>query len=62
MPYRLDGSDAPDFVLKMPAKNRRRWIRVWNSAFQRCRAEGGKDCEASAFKQANAISRGPKAS
>lgn len=62
MPYKLDGADAPDFIQKMPAKKRRQWIRVWNSAFARCQSEGGKDCEASAFKQANSVVKTPKPS
>lgn len=62
MPYKIDGSDAPDFVTKLPAKKRRMWIRIFNSAFQRCRDEGGKDCEAFAFKNANGIVKMPKPS
>lgn len=53
MPFKLDGSDAPANVQKLPAKKRRQWIRIWNSSFARCQSEGGKDCEASAFRQAN---------
>lgn len=55
MPYKLDGSDAPANVQKLPAKKRRMWIRIWNSAFSKCQSEGGKDCEASAFRQANGV-------
>ena len=62
MPYKLDASDAPDFVQKLPARQRRQWIRIFNSVFQRCRDEQGKDCEASAFKQANAVVKAPKPS
>jgi hypothetical protein len=53
MPYRLDGSDAPENVQKLPAKKRRQWIRIFNSSFARCQSEGGKDCEQTAFKMAN---------
>lgn len=59
MPYRLDGSDAPANVQKLPAKKRRMWIRIWNSAFARCQSAPnglpGKDCESSAFAQANGV-------
>lgn len=55
MPYRLDGSDAPANVQKLPRKKQRQWIRVFNSSFQRCQSEGGKDCEAFAFRNANGV-------
>jgi hypothetical protein len=57
MPFKLDGSDAPANVQKLPRKKRRAWIRIWNSTFARCQSEGGKECEASAFKMANGTVR-----
>lgn len=53
MPYKLDGSDAPDNIRKLPARRRRQWIRIWNSAFERCQRRNNKNCEATAFAQAN---------
>jgi hypothetical protein len=55
MPYKLDGSDAPANVQKLPAKKRRQWIRIWNSVFQRCQDSGGKNCDQTAFAQANGV-------
>jgi cation transport regulator ChaB len=59
MPYKLDGSDAPANVQKMPANRRKRWIRIFNTAFSKCQADGGKDCEAQAFRIANGASKMP---
>ena len=53
MPYKIDGSDVPASVKKMPARKRRQWIRIWNSVFAKCRKDGGQDCEGAAFRQAN---------
>lgn len=53
MPYKLDGSDAPTNVQKLPAKKRRQWVRIFNSSLQRCVSENGKECEAQAFRIAN---------
>jgi hypothetical protein len=38
------------------------WVAVANSALERCQKEGGKDCEASAIKQANATAQKAKES
>lgn len=57
MPFKLDGSDAPANVQKLPRKKKRQWIRIWNSSFARCQSEAPnglpKECEAQAFKMAN---------
>lgn len=52
MPY---GSidELPPYVRKLPEKKQRVWMHVFNSAFKRC--GGGKDCEGSAFAQANGV-------
>jgi cation transport regulator ChaB len=57
MPYKLDGSDAPANVQKLPAKRRKQWVKIWNSAFARCQAQGGKNCEQVAFKMANGVAK-----
>jgi len=56
MPY-TDENDAslPESVQKLSDKDRRQWVAVFNSAFEKCTSEGGADCEASAFAQANGV-------
>jgi cation transport regulator ChaB len=52
MPYsKLE--ELPDAVKKLPEKRQRQWLAVWNSAFEKCKADGGSaECEQSAFAQA----------
>lgn len=58
MPY-SSTSDVPTYV---PAARRKRWLEVFNSAYDRAKKDGksDKDAEASAFAQANAVA-GPNA-
>jgi len=57
VPYQPDSPNLPDNVKALPAKERRRWVEVWNSAFSRCMDENddADKCEAFAFKNANGI-------
>jgi hypothetical protein len=55
MPFKPDGTDVPGVVRKLPPKKRRQWAQIWNAAFAKCQKEGGKNCESSAFAQANAV-------
>ncbi len=58
MPYSGPEDDRlPDHVKKMPAKKRRQWVGVWNSAYARCKDDGGATdkCEGKAFRQANGV-------
>jgi hypothetical protein len=45
----------PPNVQKLPEKQQRQWVDIWNSTYKRCKDKGGsdKDCESSAFAQAN---------
>lgn len=55
--YKEDGSDVPGAISKLPAKDKRQWAAVWNSAYTKCKKEGGGNsaCEGSAFAQANGV-------
>lgn len=56
MPYDIDKlEDLPEYVQDLSAKKRRQWVHVFNSAYASCIADGGskKECEKSAFSQAN---------
>lgn len=57
MPYATN-SEVPDYV---PSAKKKQWREVWNSAYERAKADGKShaDAEASAFAQANAVA-GPK--
>lgn len=55
MPYTENDPKLPDRIKQLPARTRRRWVAVWNSVFERCRAQGGDDCEVGAFRQANGV-------
>lgn len=57
MPYSgPDDDKLPEAVQKLPESKRAIWVNVWNSAYKRCKDEGGGDeCEASAFAQANGV-------
>lgn len=51
MPYR-SVADLPSGVKSLPEKRQRQWMEVFNSAYNKCRKEGGSDCDASAARQA----------
>lgn len=58
MPYSAsDVSALPANVQAMPARQRRQWAQVWNSAYAAAKKAGksDKDAEASAFAQANGV-------
>lgn len=52
MPYTMD--TLPDAVTKLPKGKQEQWLAVFNSAFDSCMKDGGKDgdCEESSFAQA----------
>jgi hypothetical protein len=51
------GAAPPDNIMALPAKKRRQWCEVWNSAYDAAKADGKSDAdaEAAAFKQANGV-------
>jgi uncharacterized protein with gpF-like domain len=55
MPYSDDGVDVPKYI--HGDKKRRQFAHVWNSAYQRAKAEGKSDKEAEsfAFREANGV-------
>jgi len=57
MPYKADGSDVPESVAKLSAAKRRQFAAVWNSAYKKCRADGGADgeCEGPAYERATGV-------
>ena len=56
MPYKDENDKSlPDYVKELAAKARRQWVAIFNSAYDKCQEEGGKDCESSAFAQANGV-------
>lgn len=56
MPYSGPGDDTlPENVKKLDEDKRAQWVDVFNSALAKCKKEDGKDCEASAFAQANGV-------
>lgn len=56
MPYSgPNDPKLPENVKDKPVKQRRRWVSVFNSAWDRCQKEGGKNCEGVAFRQANGV-------
>lgn len=58
MPYSMSEPDKlPANVHKMPKKIQAQWCEVFNSALAKCKEEGGKDCESSAFAQANGVAK-----
>lgn len=57
MPYTRLG-DLPEGVRKLPEGDQRRWMAIWNSAQAACLKDGGEDCEAVAFRQANGVVMG----
>lgn len=54
MPFGTEPGQKP-VPNHVPADKAAEWAARWNSAFDRCRANDGYDCEASAFQIANAI-------
>ncbi len=58
MPYSgPQDKSLPEHVKKMPGRMRRQWVHIWMNAWQRCQREQQGDCEARAFKQANAVTK-----
>ena len=56
MPYTGPGDDKlPSNVQELPEDKRAIWVNVFNSALAKCEEEGGEDCEARAFAQANGV-------
>ncbi len=55
MPFTITSADLPQHVKDLPDKKKAQWVEVWNSAFAKCDDAGGKDCEATAFRQANGV-------
>lgn len=55
MPYTVD--NAPANIQQLPAKKRRQWVAIWNSAWQRLKKAGksDQDAESGAFAQANGV-------
>lgn len=53
MPYSHDDEKLPDNVKSLPVKKRKIWASTWNSVYQKCKDEGGEDCEEQAFRIAN---------
>jgi cation transport regulator ChaB len=51
MPY-SSVSELPPAVKKLPPKQQRRWMHVFNSAYRRCKAQGKSNCEEFAFRNA----------
>jgi cation transport regulator ChaB len=61
MPYSGKGdASLPDHVKKLSDSKRSQWVEVFNSAYTRCQDKDGKDCEGSAFRQANGVVKGKK--
>jgi len=58
MPYSGPSDEnLPDNVKALPESQRSRWVQIWNSAYQKCMDDDGKQdtCETSAFRQANGV-------
>ena len=53
MPWTV--SDVDRFKRGLSDAQKRRWVRVANDALRRCQSGGGRDCEASAIRQANGV-------
>lgn len=51
MPWTV--ADVDRFNSGLTQSQKRQWVRVANSALERCQNEGGSNCEASAIRQAN---------
>lgn len=60
MPYTgVSDPDLPEAVKKLPTKQKKKWVAVFNAAHASCIKDGGsaKKCESSAFAQAWAVSK-----
>jgi hypothetical protein len=58
VPYNGPKDDTlPAYVQKLDEKKRAQWVAIFNSAYKRCMDSdgGGKECESSAFAQANGV-------
>lgn len=56
MPYSCPGDpDLPDHIKAKPAKLRRQWVEVFNSAYDDCQQDGGEDCDGAAMQTANGV-------
>ena len=53
MPYTTTSPNLPANVKKLGSNQKKRWVSTFNSAYAQCRRDGGKDCDAKAFKIAN---------
>jgi len=53
MPWTKD--DVDGFKQGLTSRQKDQWVAVANDALKTCIADGGKDCEASAIKQANGV-------
>lgn len=59
MPYTGPGDKSlPSNVQELPEDKRETWVAIFNDALKRCQDDGGEDCEASAFAQANGVVMG----
>jgi hypothetical protein len=66
MPYSPDDPNLPDYVKSLSAKRKRQWTDIFNSSYSRCMKgksgdDAGKQCESSAFAQANGVVKVGKA-
>lgn len=59
MPYSgADDAKLPSNVKSLPPGQRAQWANVWNSAYKACQdGAAAKDCEGSAFRQANGVAK-----
>lgn len=55
-------SDVDKHHKGLSAKQKKTWVSVANGALKSCLAKGGKNCDASAIKQANTVVGGMTAS
>lgn len=53
MPWTV--ADVDEHKKGLTDAQKKRWVKIANSALKRCQDEGGEDCEASAIKQANSV-------
>jgi len=54
MPY-SSISDLPDSIRKLPEQKQKQFLEVFNSAYEKCKADGVEDCDATAFAQAHGV-------
>ena len=64
MPYSMDSDNLPKNVMDMAQKEKEAWISTWNSVYEKCAKDGGKekDCEEKAFSIANGNAKEEKKS